>query len=193
MINDINKEIILYIHNEFINKEDKPFYTMRKRYECNITLINEEDCFYYDFLPEFNILKYSITEQINKLYYKYSKYDLVFISNDYESNILQLYSVYLRYKYNIFTSTLYSFYSKNDILGEVGNKKMEEEIKNSIVYRYRIINKYQNEYQTKLGILYNINLVNHDYKLCDINNIHCFNSTDRITPLKVNCNSVKLK
>ena len=168
MINDINKQILLH----------------------------EDDCFYYDFVPEFNMLKYSITDQINKLYFIYSRYDLVLLSNEYESNILQLYSVYLRYKYNIYTNTLYSFYSKNDNLGTVGNEKIEKEIKNSIIYRYRVVNEYrnenQNEYQTKLGILYNINLVNNVYKLCNKHDLYCFNSTDKITPLKVNCGLVKL-
>ncbi len=193
MVNHINKQIILYMDNEFINTENK-YNRNSKRYECNTTLINEEDCFYYDFVPEVNMLKYTITENINKLYYSYSRYDLVFISNEYESNILQLYSVYLKHKYNIYTNTLYSYYSKNDDLGKVGNEKMEEQIKNSIVYRYRVINEYQNEVTLNtLNTLYNINLVNHSYKLCDSNNIYCFNSTDRITPLKVNCGLIKLK
>ena len=196
MINDINKQIVLYIDNEFLNVKDKIKYTKRNRYECNTTLLHEDDCFYYDFVPEFNMLKYSITDQINKLYFIYSRYDLVLLSNEYESNILQLYSVYLRYKYNIYTNTLYSFYSKNDNLGTVGNEKIEKEIKNSIIYRYRVVNEYrnenQNEYQTKLGILYNINLVNNVYKLCNKHDLYCFNSTDKITPLKVNCGLVKL-
>ena len=197
MIHDGNKQIILYVNNEFININDRSIYTNRKRYECNTTLIDKDDCFYYDYVEEFNILKYTISEHINKLYYKYLKYDLILISNEYESNILQLYSVYLRYKYNIYTNTLYSYYSNvfSDNLMKVGNEKVEEKIKDSIVYRYRVVNEYQDEYQTKIGLntLYNVNLVNHDYKLCDIQNFYCFNSTDKITPLKVNCKLIKLK
>ena len=185
MINDINKQIILYVDNEFINTEND-YTSNRKKYED-------------DYEQELNMLKYTISEHINKLYYKYPRYNLIFIGNEYESNILQLFSIYLNHKYNIFINTLYSFYSKNEDVSKIGNEKKEELIKNSIIYRYRVINEYQNEYQNKdidknnnMTTLYNINLVNHSYKLCEPDNIYCFNKTDKITPLKVNCGYVKL-